>query len=79
MDDQNQQTPPLPQNQPTTPEVDAEAQKVLDELKNNSKRAQELDQAKAELLKAIKNEEFEVAAALRDKIKFLEKKAKDLK
>ncbi len=52
---------------------------VLDELKNNSKRAQELEQAKAELFKAVKNEEFEVAASLRDKIKFLEKKAKDIK
>ena len=52
---------------------------ALDEVKNSNKRAQELDQVKAELTKAVKNEEFEVAAALRDKIKFLEKKAKDLK
>ena len=52
---------------------------ALDELKNTTKRAQELDQAKLELSKAVKNEEFEVAASLRDKIKFLEKKAKDLK
>jgi protein arginine kinase activator len=49
---------------------------ALDEVKVNSKRAQELDQVKIELQKAIKGEEFEVAAALRDKIKFLEKKIK---
>ncbi len=51
----------------------------LDEAKNSNKRAQELEQAKNDLSKAIKNEEFEVAAALRDKIKFLEKKTKELK
>ena len=49
---------------------------ALDEVKVNSKRTQELDQVKIELQKAIKSEEFEVAAALRDKIKFLEKKIK---
>lgn len=48
----------------------------VDEVKTNSKRAQELEQAKQELLKAVRNEEFEEAASLRDKIKFLEKKVK---
>ena len=52
---------------------------ALDELKTNNKHAQELEQAKQDLLKAVKNEEFEVAAALRDKIKFLEKKVKSVK
>ncbi len=50
-----------------------------DEVKTNTKRHEELDQVKAELQKAVKNEEFEVAAALRDKIKFLEKKMKSVK
>ena len=50
---------------------------ALDEQKHNTKRSQELEQAKQDLLKAVKNEEFEVAAALRDKIKFLEKKVKE--
>lgn len=52
---------------------------ALDEVKVNNKRSQELDQVKIELQKAIKNEEFEVAASLRDKIKFLEKKLKAAK
>ena len=52
---------------------------ALDELKTNSKHTQELEQAKQDLAKAVKNEEFEVAAALRDKIKFLEKKVKGTK
>ena len=52
---------------------------ALDEQKTNHKHQVELDQAKTELLKAVKNEEFEVAAGLRDKIKFLEKKVKALK
>ena len=50
---------------------------AVDEMKNTSKRQQELDQAKADLLRAVKGEEFEEAAALRDKIKFLEKKIKE--
>jgi protein arginine kinase activator len=50
---------------------------AIDEMKNNSKRAQELEQAKLDLAKAVKGEEFEEAAALRDKIKFLEKKLKE--
>jgi protein arginine kinase activator len=50
---------------------------AIDEMKNNSKRTQELDQAKLDLAKAVKGEEFEEAAALRDKIKFLEKKLKE--
>ena len=49
---------------------------ALDELKTTHKYQQELEQVKQDLLKAVKNEEFEVAAGLRDKIKFLEKKAK---
>ena len=52
---------------------------ALDELKTNNKHTQELEQAKQDLAKAVKNEEFEVAAALRDKIKFLEKKVKTAK
>ena len=52
---------------------------AIDEMKNNSKRQQELDQAKLDLLKAVKGEEFEEAASLRDKIKFLEKKIKEHK
>lgn len=50
---------------------------ALDEQKSNLKRSQELEQAKQELAKAVKNEDFEVAATLRDKIKFLEKKVKE--
>lgn len=38
---------------------------------------EELSEAQEELNKAVKKEEFEVAAALRDKIKFLQKKLKD--
>ena len=49
---------------------------ALTEQKANHKHQQELEQAKQDLLKAVKNEEFEVAAGLRDKIKFLEKKVK---
>ena len=49
---------------------------AIDELKTNHKRTEELEQAKLELQKAVRCEEFEEAAALRDKIKFLEKKLK---
>jgi protein arginine kinase activator len=49
---------------------------ALDEQKANHKSHEELEKAKFDLQKAVKNEEFEVAAALRDKIKFLEKKMK---
>ena len=52
---------------------------ALEDAKASNKRAQELEQVKNDLSKAVKNEEFEVAAALRDKIKFLEKKSKDPK
>ena len=47
------------------------------ELKVTAKLQEDLEAAKASLLKAVKNEEFEEAAALRDKIKFLEKKMKE--
>ena len=50
--------------------------KALDELKTNSKHNEDLEKSKQDLQKAVKNEEFEEAAALRDKIKFLEKKVK---
>lgn len=40
---------------------------------------EELEQARQDLQKAVKNEEFEIAAALRDKIRFLEKKQKENK
>ncbi|OIO38141.1 MAG: hypothetical protein AUJ71_03760 [Candidatus Omnitrophica bacterium CG1_02_49_16] len=40
---------------------------------------EQLEAAKSELEKAIKGEEFEEAATLRDKIKFLEKKIKETK
>lgn len=50
---------------------------VLKEQKVLSKFHEELESAKGELQKAIKNEEFEEAASLRDKIKFLEKKMKE--
>lgn len=49
---------------------------AVDEFKTVHKRQEELDSAKQGLQKAIRNEEFEEAAALRDKIKFLEKKLK---
>jgi len=49
---------------------------AMDEQKNAHKRQEELELAKLELQKAIRNEEFEEAATLRDKIKFLEKKMK---
>ena len=52
---------------------------AMDELKTNNKRQEELEQAKSELQKAVRGEEFEEAAALRDKIKFLEKKIKSNK
>ena len=51
----------------------------MDDLKTNNKRQEELDQAKQDLQKAVRGEEFEEAAALRDKIKFLEKKLKEHK
>ena len=47
------------------------------ELKVTTKIQEELEAVKVSLLKAVKNEEFEEAAALRDKIKFLEKKMKE--
>ena len=52
---------------------------AMDEFKTNHKRQEELEQAKLELQKAVRGEEFEEAAALRDKIKFLEKKIKSNK
>ena len=52
---------------------------VMKEQKALSKIHEELETVKAELQKAIKKEEFEEAASLRDKIKFLEKKAKETK
>ena len=50
---------------------------VMKEQKVFSKIHEELAAVKAELQKAINKEEFEEAAALRDKITFLEKKIKD--
>lgn len=47
------------------------------ELRSSLKLHEEIEAAKQDLLKAVKKEEFEEAAALRDKIKFLEKKMKD--
>ena len=47
------------------------------EAKAASKLMEELEAAKLELQKAVKKEEFEEAASIRDKIKFLEKKIKD--
>ena len=47
------------------------------EVKVASKMQEELEAVRQELQKAVKREEFEEAAALRDKIKFLEKKLKD--
>ena len=55
-----------------TPEL-IKAQKV------SSKLHEELEAAKRELQKAVQKEEFEEAAAMRDKIKFLEKKLKEKK
>ena len=52
---------------------------VMKEQKVLSKIHEELQAVKAELQAAIKKEEFEEAAALRDKIKFLEKKIKETK
>lgn len=49
------------------------------EMKASYKLHEELMAVRDELLKAVKREEFEEAAALRDKIKFLEKKIKDHK
>ena len=48
------------------------------EYKLATKAQEDLDAAKQDLQKAIKKEEFEEAASLRDKIKFLEKKLKDV-
>ena len=50
---------------------------AVDEMKTVHKRQEELEAAKQALQKSVRNEEFEEAAALRDKIKFLEKKLKD--
>ena len=52
---------------------------LLKEQKILSRVHEDLDVVKAELQQAIKKEEFEEAAALRDKIKFLEKKIKETK
>ena len=52
---------------------------LLKEQKVESKLREELEAAKQDLLKSVKKEEFEEAAALRDKVKFLEKKIKDFK
>ena len=49
------------------------------EMKVSYKLHEELMAVRDELLKAVKREEFEEAASLRDKIKFLEKKIKDHK
>lgn len=51
----------------------------IKDIKQSAKVHEELHAAKENLLKAIKKEEFEEAAALRDKIKFLEKKMKEHK
>ncbi len=48
----------------------------IKELKVASKISEELEAVKQDLAKAVKKEEFEEAAALRDKVKFLEKKLK---
>ncbi len=50
---------------------------VLKDLKVSDKLRVDLEQAKIDLTRAVKSEEFEEAAALRDKIKFLEKKLKE--
>ena len=47
------------------------------ELKITTKLQEDLEAVKSALQKAVKNEEFEEAASLRDKIKFLEKKMKE--
>ncbi len=52
---------------------------VAKEQKVMTKINEDLESVKLELQKAIKKEEFEEAAALRDKIKFLEKKIKESK
>lgn len=52
---------------------------VVKEQKTSSKFQEDVQETKAQLQKAIKNEEFEEAAALRDKISFLEKKMKEKK
>ncbi len=57
-----------------TPSSDA-----VKEQKTSTKYREDLDKAKEELHKAIKKEEFEEAASIRDKIKFLEKKIKEAK
>ena len=49
------------------------------QMKVSYKFHEELVAVREELLKAVKREAFEEAAALRDKIKFLEKKIKDHK
>ena len=49
------------------------------EMKVSYKLHDELVAVRAELQKAVKREEFEEAASLRDKIKFLEKKIKEHK
>lgn len=49
----------------------------VNDYKASNKIQEELDHAKIDLAKAIKKEEFEEAATLRDKVKFLEKKLKD--
>ncbi len=52
---------------------------MVKEQKVSTKLFTDLESAKIDLQKAVKNEEFEEAAALRDKIKFLEKKLKENK
>src|SRR3989338_4799696 len=52
---------------------------LVKEQKVSSKLHEELDAAKRDLQKAVQKEEFEEAAAMRDKIKFLEKKLKEKK
>lgn len=47
------------------------------EAKTATKLVEEIEAAKSELQIAVKKEEFEQAAAIRDKIKFLEKKIKE--
>jgi protein arginine kinase activator len=50
---------------------------LLKEQKVHSKIQEELRQIRDQFQKAVKNEEFEEAATLRDKIKFIEKKLKE--
>ena len=52
---------------------------LVQEQKAVSKVKDELDMVKVQLERAIKSEEFEEAAALRDKVKFLEKKLNEPK